>query len=204
LRHVILTTNSALADLTPQEFKRLKKLVGKTFDDLLGKQWYKHGQGYIMGTEFGETGLKLHFHVLFYGEWIDKLKLSELWEKRTGNSVTYVREVTPEEGVQEVVKYVTKFGALNPYRVPKLAEVIAKSRRFISRGIFYNLPTPDEKPMTCPVCQGALIKWENWQFENYQREAAARLARGLGNAAGTLVSVLAHPPPEQLELLLDM
>lgn len=118
----------------------------------------QHGVGSLVSAEFGETGLKLHFHILAYMPWLDKNKSSELWMEATGGQayITYIRQIDyhdVEDAVREQVKYVTKFNQLSPQLVLKLADVLDGQHRLRTYGVFWGAKKVDPPACTCPSCQ---------------------------------------------------
>ena len=154
LRHIILTAGYDVRHPeAKKQYRKLWKSVSKLFDTLLGKGWTKTGQGYIPSCEFGEHGHKLHFHILFFGEYLEQRRISQVWEKLTTWKVVYIREVkNPKKAASEVLKYCCKLTELDPHDIPCLLEIIKGSRRIRSRGIFYNLPKEPQQPATCEEC----------------------------------------------------
>ena len=72
--------------------------------------WHKKG-GAIAVSEFGETGHKLHYHLLAYVPFINQRLLSYLWSLNSpnGESVVYVSDATrfyddPKTAVRETLK----------------------------------------------------------------------------------------------------
>lgn len=183
LRHIILTTPYSLDDDNIKEkYKQHQKNILALFDELLPKTWRKK-QGFLVGDEFGESGNKLHSHILHFGQYIEKQKLTDAWLKVTGGEcqINYVRGIDPDEksistAVQEVLKYCTKFWRndadgnkkmIDPYLIPQLAQVLKGQRRIRTYGLFYGIPKPDpvEKECLCPDCNQPQRKiWRSdWQ-----------------------------------------
>lgn len=123
-----------------------------------GRIEYKdHGYGSLVFAEFGEDGLKLHFHMLAFMPWLDKHKSSDLWLEATGGEaqVTWITRVDyhdVEDSVREVVKYVTKFSKLPPHLVVKLADVLDGARRFRSYGTVRGAEKLEPEPHVCAIC----------------------------------------------------
>ena len=179
LRKIEFTTKYSLTDDDARErYKQMWDAINQAFTKLFGWDWYQKGMGYIAGAEFGEKGKKLHAHVLFYGAWINKKQLSAVWKEVTNgdNEITYIREVTVEEGVKEVLKYSTKFSHLASQDVPALYEVLKGTRRIRSRGEFYNLPEEIEEPFNCPECEAPIVRWLPSQYDQW-KEAQRTLSR---------------------------
>jgi len=181
-RHIVLTTAVSLRD--PDVSDKLREAysaVGKLFDRLLGRGWQSRGMGYVVAAEFGENGLRLHFHIVFYGAWIDKKALSREWEALTGFCVTYVRGInkcrfTLRQALGEVLKYATKLGQVPPGLVPVLVDALRGKRRIRSRGVFYNMPSVEPPEQTCPQCGAPLDLWTAFRYDvwAYQEPEAPR------------------------------
>lgn len=167
LRHIVLTTGFDLhAPDAKEQYRAIWNAVPKTFDNLLGANWHTKGQGYLASSEFGERGTKLHFHILFFGRYIEKAELTRVWEDLTTFKITFVRLVTnPKKAANEVLKYVTKLSEVQPQDIPLLHEVIKGSRRVRSRGVFYNLPDEEERKKDCPECGQRLTLWGKGKYE---------------------------------------
>lgn len=105
----------------------------------------KHGVGILAAAEFGESGHKLHFHLLMFSPYIAKHKITELWKDASGGTceINWIRKIDyhgVEDAVKEQVKYVTKFQELPPALVPKLADVLDGSRRMRTYGVLRGQP----------------------------------------------------------------
>jgi hypothetical protein len=177
-RKIVLTTPFCLTDSDAKaQYRRLKKCLNTVFDALLPKGWRKD-QGYIVADEWGPDGLKLHFHILFYGQWLDNRKangypLATAWRTVTGGDceVVYVSGVRAERVEAEVVetlKYCVKFwktdpetGAtvrLSPESMVILHQVLKGERRVRAYGIFYRLNAVADRCPSCPVCSEELTR----------------------------------------------
>lgn len=175
-----LTTSISLYDPDIEEkTKKMYRAVSMFFDNVLGNGrsgWAQKsskcytGEGYLVAAEFGETGRKLHFHVLFFGRFLPQAMLSEEWKAITGFQVVDIRIVKEglKKGLKEVLKYISKFekathgefsGFARPTEIVALAKVFNNMRRIRTRGLFYNLPDEREisdqvetNPTICPTC----------------------------------------------------
>lgn len=185
-RHITLTTPFCLTDKDAR--KRLLKgfkQVEATMTTLLGAAatWHSE-QGYIAAAEFGEQGLKLHFHLLHYGKYLHQPDIVNAWRLATGGSaeIIFVRGLHKEgrvieDEIYEVLKYATKFYSKNhetgeisylkPELMPALATVLEKTRRIRAYGVFYKLPEPDAKTHTCSQCESPMIGIPVTYFEIY-------------------------------------
>lgn len=217
-RKIVLTTPFSLTDDdVDSQYRRLKKLVPKVFDELLPDGWRRY-QGFIVADEFGAKGKKLHFHILFFGQYIDQskqggFKLSRAWNKVTGGSckVAYIKQVKPNDvrgEILETLKYTTKFWKrgvdgdierLEPSLVPTLASVLKGSRRVRSYGVFYRVPQPDRRPVTCPDCNIEMIRLSQVEYEIYFETGwlpeDAELYLRIGNKSPGRGVVGANAPP---------
>lgn len=171
-RKIVLTTRISLhAPDVASEYRRLRKSIPKMFDVLLPGGW-RRNQGFIVADEFGETGEKLHFHILFYGQWIDNKKrngfpLSSAWRKITGGDceVTYIAGILAEglhAELMETLKYVCKFwkrdpdtgevARLSPTSMVALHKLLKCQRRVRTYGLFYRVPVAVDRRPECPDC----------------------------------------------------
>lgn len=175
-RHIIFTSPYALTD--PDI--RVKYLCGfkqvyRSMESLMTRDddW-KSEQGFLVSAEFGETGQKLHYHVIHFGQYLDQGDISRAWQKQTGGDayVVFVKGfpyqgMTIEETLQEVLKYAVKFyskdpvsgevKALPPAVLPTLAKVLEKTRRVRAYGVFFNIPQPERTPHTCEACGARMV-----------------------------------------------
>lgn len=172
LKHLTLTTPFSVLDPdAPEKFDLAWKWVERAQDlmffkalDAKGKlskgekrrqrpNLKAHGIGSLITAEFGENGLKLHFHVVFYGPYLDWEKVViPVWKQVTGGQaeVARIERVDdPEAGIREVTKYATKFTVLDPELVPALAKVLKGKRRFRTYGVMNGLPKQEKEPLLC-------------------------------------------------------
>lgn len=148
--------------------------VYEVMDSLMSSRCsWKEKQGFIVTSEFGEKGMKLHYHVIHYGQYLDQSELSRAWNKATGGAaqVVFVRGfpyqgLTVEQTLKEVLKYATKFYSkdkitglvtyLPAQLMPLLAQAIDRTRRVRAYGVFYNLPEPVRSDHLCNTCQAPM------------------------------------------------
>lgn len=195
LRRVTLTRSLSLwdTDITDQ-MDRAWTDVNTLFDVLCGDPAWSEpahpcytDEFYIASSEFGESGNKLHFHVLFFGRWIDQQRLSDLWKSinSTGDYIVDIRAGgSTVKNLKETLKYVAKFTksyalrdgekvALlpDPRFIARLAQVLHGTRRVRTRG---SIRTVTEEltevsdgviEELCPECGAALVSWlpNYWQ-----------------------------------------
>lgn len=190
LRHIVFTTPIALTSGTPKQInakiKRYSDLPRKamelvrTYGDLHGKSYQTEGA--IQSFEFGADGLKLHFHVIQYGDYLPQKQLSEAWSLVTLNeaSVVNINAIKTDENrslesaIIETLKYSVKFWKVNtltneyeylePSVMPHLLLSLKGIRRVKSWGCFYKLPQPEKTPLCCEECSAAMVRFgvENW------------------------------------------
>lgn len=220
-RKIVLTTPYSLDSPDAKEqYARLKKAIPKVFDFLLGKNWRKK-QGFLVADEWGADGLKLHFHILFYGQWIsnklrDGYPLSAAWRAITGGDceVTYIAGVSAERVEMEVVetlKYCVKFWKtdpgtgdvcrLSPELMVVLHEMLKGQRRVRAYGIFYRLPVLDDLSPQCPDCGQELVRMTISQYNVFlvtgwlPSEQTLYLRTGNKSPPDTLVDGWEAPEP---------
>jgi len=138
------------------------------------KRAWKAVQGFVIPAEFGEEGLKLHYHVIHYGQYLPQGELSRRWFTATHGAAEVVdvrklaREGKPlEEAVQEVFKYSVKFfskdketsevKAIPANFIPMLAQVLEGTRRVRAYGVFYNLPEVANEGHRCEACGEKMV-----------------------------------------------
>lgn len=175
-RHIVFTLPFGLED--PDIRQKLLDgfaQVERVMDALMtpAGDW-KASQGFLTGSEFGETGYKLHFHVIHYGQYLNQVDLSREWSKQTRGAaqVVFVRGFpykgkTIEESLREVLKYATKFYSKDEITgevkyipaklLPVLAKVLEKTRRIRTYGVFYDVPEPDRDTHTCATCNSPMV-----------------------------------------------
>jgi transcription elongation factor Elf1 len=183
--------------------------VNRTFDSFCGSKltesqrhrWSERshkaytGEALMFTIEFGEDGRKLHFHCLFFGRFIGKYDLSNVWLAMSGYSITWVQHVPKTEpGIREALKYVSKdikpktdpkTGEIlptlpNPKFIAQVAKVLKGRRRVFCRGAFRGLeddisePGADLGEIICKSCGGSaeLVSVEFWADHLYARYLA--------------------------------
>lgn len=174
-RHIVFTLPYALTDPDIKEkylagFNQVDTVMIRAMKD----DHWRQKQGYISSAEFGESGLKLHYHVVHYGKYLPQADLSLFWSEATEGAacVVYVTGFpfagkTVEKSLEEVLKYATKFHKKDPVTgeviylppdcMPILAKVLEKTRRVRSTGCFYNLPEPDRANHSCDTCGAEMV-----------------------------------------------
>lgn len=183
LRHIILTTPFSLEDPDIKErYKAHQRFVRDVMDEVQPDGW-REKQGYLACDEFGETGFKLHTHILHYGRYIQKDKITTAMTRISGGEceINYVRGVAAdadaiEKSIKETLKYCTKFWReddngerkmIDPYLMPLLAHVLKGQRRVRSYGVFYGINEEliNELPGECETCGSSMVKvWrKDWQ-----------------------------------------
>lgn len=121
----------------------------------------KHGIGSLASAEFGEHGLKLHFHILLYSPYVPKQMVTDTWRAASGGEceVNWIRRIEyhdVEDAVREQVKYVTKFTQLPPALVVKLADVLDGSRRLRTYGLVRKAEKIEREPCQCTTCSAII------------------------------------------------
>lgn len=178
LKKIDLTTPFSLAAESAAElyetawdyFETWQQLL---FQQLLGNEmspaeirrqrldYSKHGIGSLCSAEFGEQGLKLHFHAILYCPYVPKQMITDTWRAASEGEceVNWVRRIDyhdVENQVREQVKYVTKFNDLPPEMVVKLADVLEGTRRLRTYGLVRKAKKVKPEPCTCKLCQAAI------------------------------------------------
>lgn len=190
LRHIVFTTPIELTSDTPEKINakidELSRLPRQCLELLQaqGEIENEHWKtlGCIQSAEFGTDGLKLHFHVIQYGDYIPQKKLSEAWNQVTNGQadIVYIRGIDTSSDdatandVIETLKYSVKFWKTDkktgqvhylPANVmPHLLMSLKGLRRIRSWGCFYGLPKPDKEKFCCSECNAEMdrIGCENW------------------------------------------
>lgn len=184
LRHIVFTTPIELTSDTPdrinKQVKRYSRLP-KAALDIVQDVGQQHGRdwstlGAIQSAEFGTDGLKLHFHVVQFGAYVDQSELVKAWKQVTNNesSIVFIRKIdaSSHEAIQndviETLKYSVKFWSTNaetgeteylePTVMPHLLRVLKGVRRVKSWGCFYNLPKPKKEPFCCETCKNEMLR----------------------------------------------
>lgn len=181
LRHIVLTTPFELIDDDiEQKFKDTFNAVTVAFNELLPVGWRKE-QGLLVAAEFGEDGHKLHFHIVHYGQFLEKTKITTAWENATGGecSINWVKSMVgqtdeeTENAVIEILKYSVKFWKIDddgtphfidPELMPILHRVLKGTRRIRSYGVFYGLGEPETDGFCCEQCGSEMVRIgkEHW------------------------------------------
>lgn len=176
-RFITFTTPYSLeSDDIREKYLRGFKQVYKVMSGLMAASCpdWKERQAFMTTSEFGSEGLKLHYHVIHYGQYLNQAALSSAWRAATEDDA-YVVDVrrfpfkgqTIEESTREILKYAVKFysedkntgeiKAIPAQLVPVLAGVLDGTRRIRSYGLFYNIPEPDRAPHECKTCGSLMI-----------------------------------------------
>lgn len=176
-RHIVFTSPYALTDPDIRQkllcgFKQVDKVMSGLMAEKCPK--WKAEQGYLVGAEFGESGHKLHYHVIHYGQYLNQADLSRRWQAATSGAafVVFVRGFpyaghTIEETLREVLKYCVKFynqdeitgsiTAIPAELMPILCRTLDKTRRIRTAGLFYNIPQPERAAHSCSTCGGDMV-----------------------------------------------
>jgi hypothetical protein len=193
LRHITLTTKFLLhAKDAKQQLRKARGLVNEFLDRLLGPSWWKTGQGVLVGAEYGPEGHLLHFHILHYGPFQAQEKISEIWGEMSGFPIVWVTAIGLEDGLREIIKYVSKLSEMSAANTARLFEVIKGTRRVWSRGSFFRI-LATEQPQRCKVCGAVIEKWSVGQWRAKMR--SLNLTRG-NNSSG-------KSPPKYRQLTLE-
>jgi hypothetical protein len=165
-------TDEDIDETYGQGFKWVEKVMVKLM--LEDCPDWKQKQGFLTSAEFGEEGLKLHYHVIHYGQYLNQVNLSREWHKASCGAGFIVdvrgfpfKGKTPEQSMREVLKYATKFYSedkitgkitcLPAELMPVLARVLEKTRRIRSYGVFYDLDEPEREIHTCAICEAPML-----------------------------------------------
>ena len=174
-RQIIFTLPYALTDENIRE-KLLTgfKQVDSVMATLMTRGTWRKEQGYLTSCEFGSSGLKLHYHVIHYGQYLNQGDLVHAWKQATNGdaSIVFVKGfpydgMSLEDSLREVLKYCTKFFSqdkktgevvyIEPVLIPLLARALEKTRRIRAAGLFYNLPKPDRADHLCQTCLAPMV-----------------------------------------------
>ena len=176
-RHITFTTPYSLRDENIKKkllkgFKQVERVMQRMM--LKKDPDWKTNQGYLVTSEFGATGLKLHYHVIHYGRFLDQADMVTAWRQATKGDAYIVdvrgfpyRGMSIEETLREVLKYAVKFYSQDPATgeikatpaelMPILARTLEKTRRIRSYGVFYNLPESEKSPHVCEACGSPML-----------------------------------------------
>lgn len=184
LRTLTLTRSIQLGD---KDFGKIAsegfKLIQKAMLEVVGPNWNKEGAGLLANWEVGPKGLKLHYHCVYLGEWVDQKRLSNTWKELTGGDfVVWVKAVKHNDGdwqgaVIETLKYATKFYKedkttgkriyLPVELTVELMVALKNTRRIRSYGSFYSLDEQVERVFCCGDCGSKMVNlglnyWQIW------------------------------------------
>jgi hypothetical protein len=184
LRKITLTRkiqlgDAGFADMAQDGFSLIQQAMRK----VVGPNWNKNGAGLLVNWEVGENGLKLHYHAVYLGKWVDWKKLRDAWHELTGDSyIVYVQAVKRNDldwksAVMETLKYSTKFYKedkttgeqryLSPELTVQLFEALKNTRRIRTYGSFFGIDTSDSDAFLCSECESPMKRisvqhWEIW------------------------------------------
>ncbi len=148
-------------------------LIQKAMLKVVGPNWNKEGAGMLANWEVGPNGLKLHYHAIYFGNWVEQKRLSNAWKVLTGGDyVVWVAHVKPNDGdwqgaIMETLKYATKFYKedketgerkfLDPALTVKLFIAMKGTRRIRSYGSLYSIDEEEERPFFCSDCNAKMV-----------------------------------------------
>lgn len=174
-------------------------LIQKAMKKVVGENWNKDGAGLLANWEVGSKGLKLHYHAVYLGNWVDQKELSKVWKKLTGGDYrVWVKLVKHNDGdwqgaVIECLKYATKFYKedkrtgerkyLSPELTVQLFEALKNTRRIRSYGSFHRIDEPPERVFCCEDCGSKMVNlglnyWEVWCETGFTREGWKQVIHG--------------------------
>ncbi len=194
LAHLTLTVRAHGDTPSSAEIRTFNRAVRKLFRLIEKGGLYQEGLGAVSSVrpgliwcdEFGAEhkgkggaagGWNLHCHGIFYGPLLDWEKLRDAWEKLTGATGCFFRQIrgwnlrqtgNPKwrtelvRAVYYTLKYRAKAPSRSPERIAALESAFHRVRRFHAVGVFYRLPPAEgiAKAKTepgCPICGGNLI-----------------------------------------------
>ena len=99
----------------------------------------KTGAAAVRAVEFGPKNGNVHIHVLYYGKFFCKEKLSKIWKRYTGSYVVdicIVKKGNVENQVREICKYITKFTDVSNARLVEMWESVYRRRLVERYGLF--------------------------------------------------------------------
>lgn len=200
LRTIVFTRVITLGD---DGFKEIAqegfKLIQKVMRKVVGEKWNKDGAGMLVNWEVGSNGLKLHYHAVYFGDWVEQRKLSTEWKKATGDSyVVWVSGIKHNKGdwekkVKYTLKYATKFYSrdsetgkrkyLSPELTIELFKALKGTRRIRSYGSLYSIGEPPERMFCCDDCGSPMIRigkshWNVWVETGFSPDEWSEMSRG--------------------------
>jgi len=176
-----------------QKYLRGFEQVARVMDEMMTTEaeldakvtpvWHKE-QGFVTTAEFGSEGLKLHYHVIHYGQYLPQGELSRRWFTVTSGEAYVVdvrklaREGKPlEEAVQEVFKYAVKFfskdkktsevKAIPAHFMPALARTLENTRRVRAYGLFLKMAAVVHEGHKCEACGSEMVGIPVSYFETF-------------------------------------
>lgn len=174
-------------------------LIQKAMKEVVGENWNKDGAGLLANWEVGSKGLKLHYHCVYLGDWVDQAQLSDVWKELTrGDFRVWVSAVKHNDrdwqgAVIECLKYSTKFYSenkatgerkyLSPELTVELFEALKNTRRIRSYGSFHRIGAPPERVFCCEDCGSKMVNlgrnyWEIWCETGFTKEGWKQAIRG--------------------------
>jgi hypothetical protein len=172
LRFLTFTTDTLLEGNKGEEFKDMLDDVVCVLRNVMLKD---KQSGAIVTGEVGESGNRMHAHVIAYCRWIPQERLSKAWEEQTGYKIVGIRAFDNLESVlSEGLKYATKFVNLRPDQLVDLHMSLKGHRRVRSFGVLYNskynpyrefFECDDYTGCECPVCNQIMVMVGQSYFE---------------------------------------
>lgn len=186
LKHITLTTNlSGGLDVSLEQAKANQDKLASWIKELAAHpelMWCEKPAGFLRSIELGESGHKLHAHLIAFVPYIKQDRLSEIWNQVSGCPIVYVRGIYAKNGrtlrdaMVEVLKYVVKVSkfeddiqadqsVLNSYNSGfSLEEVLLRchllfkgKRRIQAYGSFYGQEHEEKPKLCCKSCGNSLV-----------------------------------------------
>jgi hypothetical protein len=189
LKHLILTQKNSRdpaegADRIVRAFKRLRQTALWKSKSISG--------AWVIEVTGSPEHWHVHIHAVIISKFISVLELTDEWTKLTRATHVKLLEITPEDAIDYLSKYVTK-GKFNPLHVLEIAAALRSTRMFNVFGLWHNAKIAKVKLVcTCPICKGTkwnsvvgyMVSGTQKDVDNYIRDLKRRWRYDPGRGSG--------------------
>jgi len=109
--------------------------------------------------------IHVHSHILVISSWIDQKKLSDKWNKITGNPIVWIKLRRIDQALNYLLKHIYKPPEILPRDIPLFMKVFKNRRRITTDGVlfgikFWNKIFTCDRAITCQFCGKDLYESE--------------------------------------------
>lgn len=183
LREIVVTSSLPVLGVSLEEARENVKIFSRWVTKLIKKlELNKNGAGAYRAIEVGETGFKLHAHIIAWSKFIPQKDLVKAWNKVSGMQVCWIKSAEKvqhgkriKDALLEALKYTVKVSRSidgNDATTPREAaarydlaleevyfrvhQVLRGVRRVQGYGCFYGIEKREIR-RKCPDCGASLV-----------------------------------------------